>query len=59
MGQFGSKGGLKRIAPIRISREEIRKSFRVPLPAQTGGVHQDSRRKSRQEQKVALRRGEW
>ena len=59
MGQFGSKGGLKRIAPIKISREEIRKSIRVPLPAKTGGVHHDTRRKSRQEQKAALRRGEW
>jgi hypothetical protein len=58
MGQFGSKGGLKRIAPIRISREEIRKSIRVPLPVQTGGRHKDARRKSRQEQKIALRRGE-
>ncbi len=59
MGQFGFKGGLKRIAPIRISREEIRKSIRIPLPAQTGGIHKDTRRKSRQEQKVALHRGEW
>ena len=59
MGQFGSKGGLKRLVPIRISREDIRKSIRVPLPAQTGGVHQDTRRPSRQEQKIALRRNEW
>lgn len=58
MSRSGSQRDSKRIAPILISREEIRKSIRVPLPLQTGGRHKDTRRKTRQEQKIAFRRGE-
>lgn len=59
MGRFSSKSDLKKIAPILISREEIRKSLRVPLPSKTGGIHKDERRIPRQKQKINLRKGEW
>jgi hypothetical protein len=52
------KADPKKIAPIVISRAEIRSSIRIPLPRQTGGRHKDVRRRSRQEQKIALGRGE-
>ena len=50
---------MKKPKPITISAREIFDSLRKPLPKQTGGVHKDQRKKSRQEQKVILRRGEW
>lgn len=59
MGQFDSKGGLAKLAPLKISREEIRKSIRVPLPSKTGGAHKTKNRRSRQEEKASLRKGDW
>lgn len=41
---------------LRISMKEIRKGVRIPLPVKTGGRHNDLRKVSRQEQKIALRK---
>lgn len=50
---------MKKVKPITISAREVFDSLRKPLPKQTGGVHKDQRRQSRQQKKVDLRRGEW
>ncbi len=42
-----------------ISMREVRKGIRLPLPVQTGGVHKDTKRTSRQNGKISIRRGKW